>query len=249
MTQTTHVISRRPPEIFDRDSEERRPLRYAGFRITVRCLLIVLVLVEIVLVGPSLPLWLGLAGIIYAIDQVRIVLDTRNPCDLVIRPKPELRRDPRFLVLFALTAVTGYIVLQGLWFPIWFPARDGYLWWETATARGRILPAAGALMFWVKIAIMAGIPFGLWDPLSVLDWVYKIESVWTQYRNTQFVPADPADVNAPTGTISQAKAQKRPEPIEVALTSPAPLPATATGATNAVHAVVPHGRGGEIIDL
>ena len=54
----------------------------------------------------------------------------------------------------------------------------------------------------MKLFLMAGIPLGFWDPLRILDWVYKVESVWTQYRNTVFAPAGVDSVQTPMGTIS-----------------------------------------------
>ncbi len=231
-----------PPEIQTRDTEEKRAARYAGFRIAIRMLAIALVLAEAVLVGPTLPLWAALAGIVYGIDQIRIVLDTHNPCDLVIRIKPDLRHDLRFMGLTIVAVGTGAIVGSGLWFPVWFPARDGYLWWETAEATGRILPSLGSLAYWGKLFMMAGIVWGFWDPLRILDWVYKVESVWTQYRNTTFAPAGVDDVQTPMGTVSSAKGA--PKPVQPALprfASPAPVPASSNGGNGQVHTVVPEG--------
>ena len=113
------------PEIQTRDTEEKRAARFAAFRIAIRIVAILLVLAEAVLIGPTLPLWAALAGIVYGIDQVRLVLDTRNPCDVVIRIKPDLRHDVRFMGLAVVAIATETVVASGLWFPIWFPPTTG----------------------------------------------------------------------------------------------------------------------------
>jgi len=219
-----------PMEKQTRDTEENRPLRYSILRMWLRLFALFLVFLEIIVIGPALPLWSALAALFYGFDQVRIVLDTRAQPDIIFRPKAGIQHDVRFMGLTILAIASATLVAQDLWFPIWFEARDGFLWWESAESVGRILPQAGALAVWIRLFFLAGIPMGFWDPLRVLDWVYKVESVWTQYRNTQFAPANAEDIPTPMGSLKTAPSRPKPgaEPITVRLTS-APLPISGNG--------------------
>ena len=186
-----------PPEKQTRDTEEKRPFRYAAFRVAIRSTMLGLVFAEIILIGPILPLWLAIAALVYAIDRIHFSIDTRDRPDIYVKFKDDLRHDRRFMGLTAITIFMEFLYQQGIWFPVWFPSYDGVLWWQTATSAGRILPFLGSFPVWFKLFIVAGIPIGLWDPLKILDWVFTVESVWTQYRNTPFSPAGPRACSPP----------------------------------------------------
>jgi hypothetical protein len=201
----TPIPGSRSIEVQTQESERDRGKYYAIARMVIRAFALVAGMLEIILIGPAFPAFVAVAGIAYGLRRGAYIFKTA-PKKLV---RPGLQRDAKFMGLFVLAVVTGYALVADLWFPLWFTAGKGYLWWHTPVKTGRFLPFLGALPVWVWALLIVALPVVSWEPLKVLDWVYKMESVVTNYRNVTFAPVDPSVLESPLGHILPLRKPER----------------------------------------
>ena len=230
-----------------KESEYSRQWLFATAQVLLRFLAFCLVLLEAVLIGPAAPAWFAAGALVVkGIYRFRFLLDTHEAPQLLLIPRKGVHRDPVFMVGVLLSVVFCAFYITGYWLPLSWRTSDGYLWWVMDDgATGRVLPGLGTLPVWVRYGLIFAMPWILYSPGALLHWVFRIESTFSNFRQTTFTQADPSSIPTPVGVLRTPSTPK-PIPPPARPASSAPV----SGQAGQPHvAIQAQGDGQDIVDL
>ena len=226
-----------------KESEYTRQWFYFWAQLALRLGAVLLILLEIVLIGPGSGALFAFGALaVRGIKRMRLVLDTHELPQFMLLPKAGIQKDPIFMTGFVLSVGLTLIYLNGYWLPVEWQVRDGYLWWIVQGQPQRVLPALGTLSVWIRYILVVGMPWMVYAPGMLLNWVFRMESAFSNFRQTTFAQADPSTIDTPVGRLQTPVKRKPPAPERPA--SSAPI--VTEQASVAIHS---GGNGKDVVDL
>ena len=178
-------------ELIGRQSEEQRPRYYWFLRAVIRIAkLVVFTMLEALLIGVWHPVVMLLICIFLVIFPPKRIARWR--WKLVLNKPPDI-----FYYCLVAAIVSALAYFQGAGIAPIYQVGAGKLWVATTTGSFG-LPK---LFVWLRyIGIV--IPFFLIEPTDTLEWVAKIESIFTRFRSTSFTQIPTDSIQTPMGKIS-----------------------------------------------
>lgn len=178
-------------ELVGRQSEEQRPRYYWFLRAIIRIAkLVVFTVLEALLIGVWHPVVMLLICTFLIIFPPKRVAKWR--WEFTLNTPPEI-----FYYCLVAGIVSTLAHVQGAGIAPIYQVGAGKLWVATA----KMSYALPKLFVWLRyIGIV--IPFFLVEPTDTLEWVAKIESIFTRFRSTSFTQIPTDEIKTPIGKFS-----------------------------------------------